>query len=450
MTVGGSFTANDKPFDNTTAATINANSLTLVGKVGADVVTLTPTLVFSDAAVGVGKTVSLTGSSIAGAAAGNYTLSLAGAPTTTASITTKTLTITGTFTANGKTYDGTNAAVINTNSLTLSGVVGADVVTLGPTLVFSDALVGVGKTVSLTGSTLGGADAAKYTLSLAGAPTTTASITAKTLTVGGTFTAHDKAFDNTTAATINVNSLTLVGKVGADVVTLTPTLVFSDAAVGVGKTVNLTGSSIGGAAAGNYTLSLAGAPTTTASITTATLTITGTFTANGKTYDGATSATINANSLTLSGVVGGDVVTLTPTLVFSDALVGAGKTVSLTGSTLGGADAAKYTLLLAGAPTTTATITAKTLTVGGTFTANNKGFDNTTTATINVNSLTLVGKVGADVVTLTPTLVFSDAAVGAGKTVSLTGSSIGGAAVGNYTLLWPELRRRQRRSPRRP
>ena len=67
------------------------------------------------------------------------------------------------------------------------------------------------------------------------------------MTVAGTFTAHDKAFDNTTAATINTNSLTLVGKVGADVVTLTPTLVFSDAAVGAGKTVSLTGSSIGGA-----------------------------------------------------------------------------------------------------------------------------------------------------------------------------------------------------------
>ena len=95
--------------------------------------------------------------------------------------------------------------------------------------------------MSLTGHTLGGADAAKYTLDFTGAPTTTASITAKTLTVGGTFTAHDKAFDNTTAATINTNSLTLVGKVGADVVTLTPTLVFSDAAVGAGKTVSVTG-----------------------------------------------------------------------------------------------------------------------------------------------------------------------------------------------------------------
>src|ERR1019366_4064172 len=176
---------------------------------------------------------------------------------------------------------------------------GGDVVTLSPTLVFADALVGAGKTVSLTRSALGGADAAKYTLSLAGAPTTTASITAKTLTIGGSFTAHDKPFDNTTAASINANGLTLVGKVGADVVTLTPALVFSDAAVGAGKTVSLTGSTIGGADASNYTLSLAGAPTTTAAITTATLTITGTFTASNKTYDGATSATINANSLTL-------------------------------------------------------------------------------------------------------------------------------------------------------
>jgi len=434
LTISGSFTANDKAYDNTTSATINGNSLTLVGKVGADVVTLSPTLVFSDAAVGAGKTVSLTGSTIGGAGASNYSLSLAGAPTTTASITAKALTISGSFTASTKTYDGSTSASISTNSLSLSGVVGGETVTLTPVLVFSDAAVGAGKAVSLTGSSLGGADAANYTLSLAGAPTTTASITAKSLTISGSFTANDKAYENSTAATINDNSLTLVGKVGADVVTLSPTLVFSDAAVGAGKTVSLTGSSIGGAAASNYSLSLVGAPTTTASITSKVLTISGSFTASNKPYDGSTTASINANSLSLSGVVGGETVTLTPGLVFSDAAVGAGKAVSLSGSSLAGADAAKYTLSLAGAPTTTASITAKTLTIGGSFTANDKAYDNSTAATINGNSLTLVGKVGADAVTLSPTLVFSDAAVGTGKTVSLTGSSIGGAGASNYTL----------------
>jgi hypothetical protein len=37
----------------------------------------------------------------------------------------------------------------------------------------------------------------KYTLSLADAPTTTANITAKELTIGGTFTAQNKPYDGT-------------------------------------------------------------------------------------------------------------------------------------------------------------------------------------------------------------------------------------------------------------
>jgi hypothetical protein len=52
-----------------------------------------------------------------------------------------------------------------------------------------------GKVVSLTGSTLGGAQAEKYLLSLAGAPTTTNDITGNGLTIGGTFTASPWGYD---------------------------------------------------------------------------------------------------------------------------------------------------------------------------------------------------------------------------------------------------------------
>ena len=59
--------------------------------------------------------------------------------------------------------------------------------------------VGTGKTVTVTGLTLTGADAGKYILVQ---PTTTADITAATLTVTG-ITAGDKVYDGTTDATID-------------------------------------------------------------------------------------------------------------------------------------------------------------------------------------------------------------------------------------------------------
>ena len=60
--------------------------------------------------------------------------------------------ITGSFTAQGKQYDGNNSATVLTRNL--SGVVGADAVQLtGGTATFSDKNVGNGKTVTLTGAT---------------------------------------------------------------------------------------------------------------------------------------------------------------------------------------------------------------------------------------------------------------------------------------------------------
>ena len=94
------------------------------------------------------------------------------------------VTITGTFTVNNKTYDGDNSAVIATDNLELSGVTGDDDVTLENVVAeFSDKNAGEEKSVTITSAELGGANAADYILSLTGAPTTTAAITQKELTV---------------------------------------------------------------------------------------------------------------------------------------------------------------------------------------------------------------------------------------------------------------------------
>ncbi len=99
---------------------------------------------------------------------------------------------------------------------TLTGVLGADAVSLtGGTATFATANAGTGKTVTLTGATLTGAAAGNY--SLTSVNTTTADITA--LGITGNFTAANKVYDGTTAATVLTRTLT--GVLGADVVSLT-------------------------------------------------------------------------------------------------------------------------------------------------------------------------------------------------------------------------------------
>ena len=98
-------------------------------------------------------------------------------------------------------------------------------------------------------------------------------ITAKTLTVSG-ITSPGKVYDGTTTASLSVAGATLVGRVAGDttttLVTTGATGTFADKNVGVGKTVTVAGLTITGTDAPNYTLTQ---PTTTASITKATLTV---------------------------------------------------------------------------------------------------------------------------------------------------------------------------------
>ena len=80
-----------------------------------------------------------------------------------------------------------------------------------------------------------------------------------------------------------------------------------------------------------------------------------------KVYDGNTGATAVTSGATLTGAVPGDTLALTASgASFSDKNVGTGKVVTVTGLTLGGADAANYTLATPSA-TGTGTITQRTL-----------------------------------------------------------------------------------------
>jgi hypothetical protein len=437
LTITGAFTVENKAYDGTTGATFKTDTLELDGLVGGETVTFNKLATFSQAAPGTNVPVNLDGSTISGGQAGNYVLSFVGAPTTTANITARLVTITGSFTVGNKIYDGTTEATVASNALTLVGLAPGDTTTtLDAVANFSQSAVGNDLAVSLLDSVLTGTDAGSYTLSFKGAPTTTADITPKQLSVGGGFTANDKVYNGETGATFKADNLQLIGVEPSDDVTLTNKEIdFASANVGT-HTVSLTSAEIGGVDKDNYTLSLDGAPTTTAQITALGLTIGGSFTAEDKPYDGNTTATINPGGLTLIQPIPGDDVDLTGvTAAFAQSDVGIDITVSITAASLTGAQAANYTVTTVGAPTTTADITALTLTIDGAFSADNKVYDGTTAATINADGLSLGGTIIASgSVNLNAVGTFAQSDVGTDIVVSLTDSTLTGPAAGNYTL----------------
>ncbi|MCK9422822.1 MAG: YDG domain-containing protein, partial [Bacteroidales bacterium] len=360
LTVTG-ITANNKPYDGNTTATLTTTGYSLVGIISPDVVTLDAgsyTANFDTKEVGNAKPVTVSGLALSGADAGNYTLTQ---PTgMTANITAIALTVTG-ITANNKPYDGTTTAMLTTAGYSLLGIISPDVVTLDAgsyTANFDTKDVGNTKPVTVSGLSLSGTDAGNYTLTQ---PTgLTANITSIALTVTG-ITPDNKPYDGNTTATLTTTSYSLVGIISPDVVTLDAgsyTANFDTKDVGNAKPVTVSGLSLSGADAGNYTLTQ---PTgLTANITAIALTITG-ITPDNKPYDGNTTATLTTTGSSLVGIISPDVVTLDAgsyTANFNTKDVGNAKPVTVSGLSLSGTNAGNYTLTQ---PTgLTANITAAT------------------------------------------------------------------------------------------
>lgn len=407
-----SFTTDNKVYDATTAATIATRTVNS-GVLGLDAVTVTGgTATFANKNVGTSKVVTALANTfvLGGVDGGNYDVTVVNP--SSADITAKTLTIT--FVADNKVYDGTTAA---TGTYGDDRVVGDIFDPITGTAVFSDKNVGSWQ-VDATGITLTGTDAANYVANTS-ATDPSADITPLNLTA--TLTADDKVYDAGTGATTTC----AVTPISPDVVTCTVgSATFADKIVGTGKTVSGTGLALGGTDAGNYTL-LPNTATDTADITPASLIVT--FTTANKSYDGTTAATITSSAL--SGILGGpdDVTVSGGTASFDTKHVGITKPVdaSVASFSLGGADAGNYEI--ATVTTSYADIEAIPLTI--TFTAANKPYDGTSAATIT--SVTPAGIIAPDVVTLTGVANFSDPAVGNGKTVTAV-FTIGGANGGNY------------------
>ena len=426
-TIGG-ITTSGKTYDGTTGATLNSNGASFTGMVAGDVLSLGNGFsgLFSDANAGSGKMVTISGLSLAGADAGNYTLANTSA-TTLADIGQRVIGLSG-----SRTYNG--SADLDHSIFTLSNLVSGETLTLSGIGSMTDKNAGNGKSVSLgslaLGNGSGGGLASNYTL-VGGADTV--DIAKATISSIGGITANGKTYDGTTGATLNTGGVTFNGMVAGDVLSLGNGLsgAFSDKNAGTGKTVSISGLSLSGTDAGNYTLSSTTA-TTLADIARASLTLSG-FAVSNKTYDGSVGAGIS-NAGTLDGLVANDTVSFGYSgATFSDKNAGTGKTVTLAGITLSGTDANNYTI--ASTATTTADIGKATISSIGGITAGSKTYDGTTAATLDGRGAVFNGMVAGDVLTLGgATGAFSDKNAGSGKTVNISGLTLGGADAGNYTL----------------
>ena len=288
-------------------------------------------------------------------AQGSSDWSTTSAEITTSVASTPTITTSGTLSAVNTTYGTASASPTNfsvsgsalTNDITITPPSGFEVSTaMGSGYTTSLTLAQSSGSVDLTtiyvrlaattavGSYSGNISVASTGATTQNVATVSSTVSTKSLTITG-LTASNKVYDATISANLT-GTAAYSGLVNGELFSVsgTPSATFATKTVGTGKAVTVTGYT---APSANYTVTQ---PTgLTATITAKTLTVTSAAASN-KTYDGTATATISG---TLSGVIAGDVVTLTGTGTFASANVGTGIVVT-SASTLAGADNANYAL----------------------------------------------------------------------------------------------------------
>ena len=305
LTVTG-ITASNKVYDGTTTATINKSGALLVGNLdGGNVVLNTAEAIgnfFPDGRAGFNKTVQISGLTISGSSASDYLLVQ---PTTTASITNlfnahPTLTLSA---DESKIYatPSTIAATVNDGTGTVQFYVGGSAFGSPVTLtnysatIPATASLGVGQ-YSITASYSGDATRSPTNATIPA----TLTIAPRSLTVNAT--GVNKLYDGTTTATVTFSD----NRISGDNLTVSYTNAsFSSSALGTNLAVSVSGISISGPSAGNYSLA-----NTTAS-TTANISILPVILSGTRVYDGTINA--DASILTIVNNVDGTNLTLTGT-----------------------------------------------------------------------------------------------------------------------------------------
>jgi len=454
VTITSGLSANAKAYDGTTTATISSNNVVLSGVLAADVANVKLstngyTATFASAGTGTGVAVTVTGLTLTGSMAANYSLTQPAG--LTANNTSIPVTIASGIAPNTKAYDGTAAATISSNNVVLSGVLAADAAnvklsTNGYSAVFATASAGTSVAVTVSGLTLTGSAAANYTLTQPAG--LTANITVLPVSISSGLTGKNKAYDGTTTAAISVSGIVFSGVLAGDTAKVALSTngylaTFASAAVGTGVGVAVSGLTLTGTAAANYVLTQPAG--LTANITGVPVTIVSGLTANGKVYDGTTSATINLNNVVLGGVLTADAANVKLstngyTAAFTSATAGTSLGVTVSGLALTGSAAANYTLTQPAG--LTASIATAPVAIAAGLAASNKVYNGTTTATISLSNAALSGVLAADTAKVSLatngySATFASASAGSGVVVTVSGLTLTGSAAANYTLTPP-------------
>ena len=453
LTVSG-ITAENKTYDETTDATLNYDNVTLDGILDGDTLTVTATGTFDSADVGDNKTVMISGLTLSGANVANYELAATGQQSTaTANITANELNVT----ASG--YSGTYDGEAHSISVTAPD---------GVTVTYSETESGTyGDNPSYKDA---GSYKVYYKATKVGANTATGSATVtidrKPVTVSG-ITADDKPYDGNTNATLNYDNVTFNGIITGDTLTVTATGTFDSADVGDGKTVTISGLTLGGADAGNYEGSLQADLESEAFVTTEgsggePYTYTGEHfkieCEDGGDSDGFFLAGVENGAKATISALNGEMIAkleLTRGYYSAEATYATAGERTINGDTIifTGVDASSVTLSAVGnhvqikqviiyymdsgaeeeSVSATATISKRPVTISG-IAANDKPYDGNTNATLNYDNVTFNGIITGDTLTVTATGTFESEAVGDGKTVIISDLTLSGADADNYQL----------------
>ncbi len=334
-------TPNSKIYDGTTAATGVTGAPSLLGVVSGDSVTLVTTGVtytFANRNAGTGKLVYVTGLTLTGLQAIDYTLVQ---PNRTATISRRPITVTAV--TDHRVYDGTRlSSGLPTRT---SGAIQSGDLEPVWTQTFNNKNVGTGKILKPAGVVVDGNGGNNYQYTFIN--NRTGAITPLALTV--TAISDTKTYDGTThAADLPSYSPALVG---SD----TPgfTEYFDNKNVGTGHTLTPTGVVNDGNNGNNYTYQMVPGATGVINV----LPITVTAVTDSKTYDG-TIASSAAPSIT-PPLVGTDTSGFTQSFDTKD--VGTGKTLTPSGIVNDGNGGANYSVTLVAG--TAGAITAKPITV---------------------------------------------------------------------------------------
>ena len=423
-------TGNNKTYNGNTTASVNLAT----DKIGTDDVTAINTSAnFADKNVGTHKVVSVSGISITGNDAVNYSL-LNTTDTTHADISPASLTVS----ASGinKVYDGT----VNANVTLSSNQIAGDLLVLSKSSAnFANKMVANGKAISVGGIAISGVDAGNYDLQNTSA-STSADITRKALSVSG-ITAANKVYDGNANATVSTSGVTAAvlqsgGMVAGDDITVSTTGNFrnsgntaNDKTVGDAKTVLLS-STYGGHDVGNY--SITDQTTTSANITPRALSISS-IAASSSIYGAA----LVPGAVSFNNVVSGDVVNAsasvnTTTRSSSNNPI-AGTYTQTASTSLTGSDAGNYSFAGYTTPSSNYTIQKLTLAASGIAAANSTYGSVLTPGAVSLTQVIAGDAVTASASVNTSTLSSSGQAV-VGSYTQSTRATLSGTDAGNYSL----------------